>query len=163
MPAYSFKKRFVPNIRAGLGLIGIMEGKVEIPCEFVIDDGSTVARPFDPMRDLDPPVRPKRQTIRAEGKRRHARPGETVQLYCAMRTKQCFKIGEARCVSVDPITIGVRKSKLEIMRFKPNPIGLDAFARADGFADIGEMHAFWVKEHGLGLFKGVLIRWEPMP
>ena len=35
----------------------------------------------------------KRQTIRAISRRRHAIPGETLQLYTGMRTKQCRLIG----------------------------------------------------------------------
>jgi hypothetical protein len=173
MVAYSFNSRFVEPIRAGLGLIGMFHGKQEIPCEFVIDDGDTKARAFDPERDLDPPIRPKRQTIRAIGRRRHAHPGETLQLYTGMRTKQCRKIGEARCVSVDPIRIDFK------YRYHPSwPAGriewgdpfhvcqgqenLNNFARQDGFLDWNEMLVFWGEEHGLGEFRGVMIRWEPL-
>lgn len=163
MVAYSFNKRFVAPIRAGLGLIGIMEGKREIPCELVVEAGSTVARPFDPLLDLDPPTHPKRQTIRAIGKRRHARPGETLQLYTAMRTKQCEKIGDARCVSVEPIEMMVDSFSI-FPKVAGEKIGvrIDDFAQADGFLQAHDMHAFWLKEHGPGLFKGVLIKWEPI-
>lgn len=138
MVAYSFKKRFVEPIRWGLGLgLDLSDGCVRIG-------------------------EPKRQTIRAVGKRRHARPGETLQLYTAMRTKQCEKIGLARCTSCDPIFINVFDTHLEFLRFAPEPVGLDAFARADGFENAAEMHAFWAKEHGLGWFKGVLIKWVPL-
>lgn len=40
----------------------------------------------------------KRQTIRAIGKRRHARPGESLQLYTGQRTKACRKL-----ISPDPV------------------------------------------------------------
>jgi len=53
----------------------------------------------------------KRQTIRAERRSRHARVGERMQLYFAMRSKQCRFLGEPRCVGVWPIT----------MRFIPEP------------------------------------------
>lgn len=76
MVAYSFKKRFVDPIRVGL---------------------SSVSLSFD--------CQPKRQTIRSIGKRRHARPGETLQLYTAMRTKQCRKIGDARCMGVEGVLL----------------------------------------------------------
>ena len=63
MSAYSFKRRFVNPIRVGLCLDPIFQiGKHEVS-------------------EMEAPIRPKRQTIRAEGKRRHARPGEIVQLY----------------------------------------------------------------------------------
>lgn len=167
MTAYNFNKRFVAPIRAGLGLIGIMDGKREIPCELVVEAGSTVARLFDPLLDMDPPTRPKRQTIRAVGKRRHARPGETIQLYTAMRTKQCRKIGDARCVSVDPIRIQVPLDDAWLwVQVGDEPAGpaTDAFAQADGFGCVEDMWLFWREKHpDVRLFKGVLIKWEPLP
>lgn len=138
MVAYSFKRRFVDPIRVGLG-------------------GDT----NDGPPDL---VRPKRQTIRAIGKRRHERPGETLQLYCGMRSPQCFKIGDAKCIGVLPILIKVGEHSL--------PIKVDGewisggrihdFARADGFDNGEDMLGFWKAEHGLGEFNGVLIQWEPL-
>lgn len=81
-----------------------------------------------------------------------------MQLYTAMRTKQCQKIGDATCVYVAAIKIDVLKTKLKFSDFVVDP---EAFARADGFAGAADMHAFWLKEHGPGKFEGVLIRWEP--
>jgi hypothetical protein len=133
MVAYSFKKMFVPAIKAGLGL------------------------PFD--AEVNHRINAKRQTIRAIGKRRHARQGETMQLYCGMRTRQCFKIGEARCLYVQTISIDVTKKALVLPSFV---IDAEAFARADGFRNGASMHAFWLDEHGLGRFDGLLIRWEPL-
>ena len=134
MVAYSFKRRFVAPIKVGLGIhVAHEPGDAHV-------------------------YTPKRQTIRAIGKRRHARAGETLQLYTAMRTKQCQKIGEATCVYVMPISIDVLKTKLKFSDFVTDA---DAFARADGFDCAADMHAFWLKEHGPGKFEGVLIRWEP--
>lgn len=127
MVAYSFKQRFVKPIEVGL---------------------SSVSLSFDPP--------PKRQTIRAYGKRRHARPGEELQLYYGMRTKQCRLIGRAHCIYVQPIHIKVFPKRLNIAFV----MDYDAFAREDGFADAREMRDFWEEEHGLGEFNGVLIRWE---
>lgn len=140
MPAYSFKRRFVDPIKAGLGT-------------------------YEPILGLSPAVvRPKRQTIRAVGKRRHARPGEIVQLYVGMRTRQCTKIGEGRCISVDPIEIDVRDHQIPIRVWgdwiKDGMI--HDFARADGFDSSEDMLEFWKAEHGIGNFRGVLIRWEPV-
>jgi hypothetical protein len=138
MVAYSFQKRFIGPILAGL------EGGAR--SEFA----------------------PKRQTIRAIGRRRHARPGETLQLYTAMRTKQCRRIGEARCVSVQDIRIMLNAAWISIgpdIRIS-DPDDLAEFARSDGFAGWGEMHDFWKQEHGdlvrLGPFVGVLIKWAPL-
>lgn len=135
MVAYSFKNRFIDPIRVGL---------------------SSVSLSFD--------CHPKRQTIRAIGQRRHVRPGETLQLYFAMRTKHCFKIGEARCRDVTPIEIYVKEHSMPVTLNGSHFGGgfLSAFAREDGFRDAVDMHEFWKKEHGLGLFRGLLIRWEPL-
>lgn len=134
MVAYSFKKRFIDPIRVGL---------------------SRVSLSFD--------CPPKRQTIRAIGKRRHARPGETLQLYCGMRTKQCQKIGDARCVSVEPIMIQVPKDDawlwVKIATGKAFSAS-NQFAIDDGFEGVEDMWRFWRREHPEALtFKGVLIKW----
>ncbi|MBR0687326.1 hypothetical protein JQ594_15450 [Bradyrhizobium manausense] len=138
MVAYSFKGRFVDPIRVGLSRISLSYDR-----------------------------HPKRQTIRAVGKRRHARPGETLQLYCGMRSPQCFKIGEARCTAVRPILIYVQADHVEIKgeRHLRSLSELDAFAQSDGFANWSEMKAFWLEEHRgkrLGPFVGILIQWEAM-
>lgn len=144
MVAYSFKQRFVQPIRVGLSRISL---------------------------SFDCP--PKRQTIRAIGKRRHARPGETLQLYFAQRSPQCEKIGDARCISVQEIRLVFGRTQevriapgcpdFELMRSRER---LDEFATGDGFDDWDDMHEFWKREHGgkrLGPFVGMLIRWEPLP
>jgi hypothetical protein len=97
----------------------------------------------------------KRQTIRANGKRRHARPGEALQLYTGMRTKDCRKLRDAVCVIStycaiydDRITTGKHPS-----------IDLDEFAQRDGFADFTDMTDWFRETHGLP-FIGQLIVWE---
>lgn len=139
MVAYSFKSRFVPMIAAGM----------------------------------------KRQTIRA-ARKRHARPGEPVQVYQAMRTRHCRKIldPDPVCTDVAPIAIHFDYdgsiTRISIRRYPTgwdepggwmdiNPHKLDAFAQADGFADLSGMSAFWRQEHGgggaLAYWSGVLIQW----
>lgn len=141
MVAYGFKKQFIEPILSGLGNYEWIDGQIP---------------------------RPKLQTIRAIGKRRHARPGETIQLYTAMRTKQCRKLGEARCVSVQNIRIMLHAAWIKVGTDAPisDPEELADFARRDGFADWGEIFDFWQKEHGelarLGPWVGVLIKWEPI-
>lgn len=135
MVAYSFNKRFIDPIRVGLSRISL---------------------------SFDCP--PKRQTIRAVGKRRHARPGEILQLYTGMRTKQCEKIGDARCTEVLPIAMKVTEHTIAIL-LNDVPIGggyIHAFAQSDGFAHGEDMLAFWLREHGKGRFDGLLIKWAPM-
>lgn len=147
MVAYSFKRRFVDPIRVGL---------------------SSVSLSFD--------CQPKRQTIRALGKRRHARRGEILQLYTAMRTKQCLKIGDALCASVEGVllkwsewpafmTYDISERELGVWRRigSTRPIlDMDSFAILDGFASFDDMAAFWREEHGPETFEGVLIKWEPL-
>lgn len=106
----------------------------------------------------------KAQTIRPFRKR-HARPGEALQLYAGMRTKYCQLIGRATCASVWPITIRVDGDEIletEGVYGRKSPFrSIDEFARGDGFADWAEMRAFWREEHpGTDLFDGVLIRWH---
>lgn len=111
----------------------------------------------------------KRQTIRALRKR-HARPGELLQIYQGMRTKHCRKIiSDPVCVAVRPIELFVA---LGYVRF--NDTGeafgmtgmLDDFARQDGFLHWADLQAFWQAAHPEAsdpkmAFPGVLIRWEP--
>ncbi len=147
MVAYGFKRKFEVPIRVGLKQAKVLVGNIH----------------------------PKTQTIRAEGKRRHARPGETLQLYCSMRTKSCFKIGDARCINVRPITIKFGKDFDIVTIAGEEPFGgkaedihrLDQFAYADGFASWEELLKFWDAEHGqivtkCGTFSGFLIQWEPI-
>jgi hypothetical protein len=130
MVAYSFKRRFVEPIRRGLG------------------------SPYPDQYG----IAPKRQTIRAD-RRRHARPGEEVQLYCGMRTKQCFLIGTGRCTSVLPIVITEQFINIEGTRVRD----VDAFAQRDGFKDWSDMLAFWREVNQLAVsFSGVVISWEPV-
>jgi hypothetical protein len=118
----------------------------------------------------------KRQTIRAKGKRRHARPGERVQLYTGQRTKACRKL-----VDPDPVCTAADEIKLArddgagrfcVTITKKTKRGLSErvihgdesrfkrFARADGFKSMAAMMDWFEKAHGLP-FEGVLIKWRP--
>ena len=108
------------------------------------------------------PIRPKRQTIRANGKRRHARPGEQIQLYTGMRTKHCRKIGDAECKSVHEIDMEIGKHTLyvEIDGRAMKGGRIHDFARQDGFEHGEDMLQFWQTEHrGVTHFDGSLIKW----
>lgn len=132
MVAYNFKERFIDPIQVGLG------------------------------RTLRSDIRPKRQTIRAIGKRRHARAGETLQLYYAMRTKQCFKIGDSRCTSVERIIIYPDTMIILRVGVIQTARQIQNFARQDGFENVADMQQFWLEEHGPSKFEGALIQWEPL-
>lgn len=121
-----------------------------------------VAYSFEP-RFIEPIVtQAKRQTIRAD-RRRHARPGEILQLYTGMRTKWCRLIGIARCTSVWPISIDVANARIEYgdTRIERRQ-SLDAFARSSGFPDWSLMQDFWIENRGplAGPWTGVFIRWQ---
>lgn len=106
--------------------------------------------------------RAKTQTVRSDRKR-HARAGETLQLFTGMRTRQCRLIGTATCQAVSPVRFDFNpgSESLELYGVQTRaPADLDAFARRDGFADWAELKAFWAAEHpGLSVFSGWLIEW----
>jgi hypothetical protein len=94
------------------------------------------------------------QTIRANGKRRHARPGETVQLYTGLRSHDCKLLRLGICLSVEPCHI----TSNDILLSGRPVQKLDDFAQADGFTDFAAMQAWFKEMHGLP-FEGVLIKW----
>lgn len=125
----------------------------------------------------------KRQTVRGD-RRRHAHPGEDVQLYVGMRTRHCRKIiADPKCIAVLPIVIestDLIDAGIAYIEIDGRPLNRDeieAFARLDGFAPEwvngltsflnGEtaranMGAFWRVSHPeLRRFQGALISWEP--
>ena len=139
MVAYSFKQRFVNQIRLGLG---------------------------QPVAEAAKVLPPKRQTIRANGKRRHARPGEHLQLYQGMRTRDCFLIGRSICTEAVPITMQIfeERTYLRIVIDGCQLLtGTKAiFVRDDGFDDEADMWKFWREAHpDVTTFHGTLIRWQP--
>ena len=129
----------------------------------------------------------KRQTIRAPRKR-HARVGEPIQIYTAMRTKGCRKL-------IDPDPVCIRSTRLQILfaddadRHGPERIRfqnesasgwceligaepIEQFAFEDGFRADDErtaraaMGAFWLATYGQDVppdavlrFDGHLIEW----
>lgn len=150
MVAYSFKKQFVPPIAIGLG--------VAYPLDFITEDNIACSIP-------------KLQTIRANrtGKGRHAREGETLQLYYAQRHPVLsYKIGESLCIAAEPIVIllqkkGRRRESIRLPgRHYDSIDGLDEFAASDGFKSWHAMADFWDTNHrGVTDFHGALIRWRP--
>lgn len=98
----------------------------------------------------------KTQTIRAKGKRRHARPGDKLQLYTGMRTKACRKLRDAVCHDACSILI----DRDRVVTFQPQEfLDRDQVARLDGFASWGDMRDWFEAVHGLP-FSGVMIRWR---
>lgn len=105
-------------------------------------------------------ARTKKQTIRADRKR-HAREGESVQLYTGMRTKYCRLILRAACVGIEPVTLILGPVGIVRVGDRPFPGSLDDFARADGFNKWDDLVYFWELNHpDTPIFSGVLIRWD---
>jgi uncharacterized protein YqfB (UPF0267 family) len=100
-------------------------------------------------------------TIRPD-RRRHARPGEELQLYTGMRTKQCRLITRQHCVAVDPITLDFVTRSIEWPaedRLIYRSSDLDRFAVFDGFRCYADMIEFWAETHATDKFHGWHIRW----
>lgn len=104
----------------------------------------------------------KLQTVRAHRKR-HAQPGERLQLYFGMRTKHCKKIvADPICTAVLPIEIAFDGDQIARILVGQVPVRcLNDFAILDGFKCIEDMSAFWANSHGAGKFEGVVIEWAP--
>lgn len=98
----------------------------------------------------------KRQTIRENTK---AKSGCYLQLYYGQRTKQCRKLGDAICISVQKVVIMATGVQQQGSTFCAG-YQAEAFAQADGFKTYAEMWDFFkgrANEHGE--FIGFLIRW----
>ena len=115
----------------------------------------------------------KGQTIRGLRKR-HARPGEDLQLYVAMRTKQCRLIARSPCESVVPVRLLFHRAhgpiSFDVDGVRLGSDAMERFAEADGFGESGyaalDMCGFWFETHGPDAdeidFEGVVIRWRPL-
>lgn len=107
-------------------------------------------------------------TIRAIGRRRHARAGEQMQLYTAMRTRSCRLLARVECLTADPIRLCFASPAVVV---GPGLIeechaidDLDAFAQGDGFRDWDDMAAYWRASDPLprlGPWVGLWVRWRP--
>lgn len=100
----------------------------------------------------------KRQTIRARRKDgRNPKPGQTLYLYTGLRTKATRKLGEAICVSSEPICITEKKDiVIGVRELTWNQCF--NLAWADGFKDVHSFMEFFETVHGLP-FYGFLIKW----
>ena len=109
----------------------------------------------------------KHHTIRAERKdgRVPAKAGDTLYLYCGMRTKGCFKIfvgplGDVTCTKVQRIEIYELVMGGWGIKLDGQPLMFDEaaqLARCDGFGSFKEMMAFW---EGRLPFKGYIVHWR---
>ncbi len=113
----------------------------------------------------------KRQTIHEpRGRRgRHAQVDDQLQLFTAMRTKACRRLGSAVCAEVREVVLDFEQDRIVLDDAVELVTGLElsAFAELDGFADPpsqlspwGYMRRWWGVTHpGKPVFRGVLIGW----
>lgn len=112
--------------------------------------------------------RTKVNTIR-NPRKRHAREGEQLQLYCGMRTKSCFKIvPDMTCMVSVPIRFAIEPKSLHCIELFEGRMELDpefhhAFAIRDGFDSMEQMARFWRMTHDQTFFEGQLIGWDDLP
>lgn len=142
-----------------------------------------VAYSFNPSFEPQVATGIKLQTVRGQ-RRRHAQPGEAVQLYVGLRTRFCRKIVDPDPICIDTLPIVIETSSLidciiaaiDIDGRQLHRDEIEEFARADGFAPEHinglaiDMHgktarenmgAFWQANHPIGRFSGELIKWAP--
>jgi hypothetical protein len=160
MVAYSFHRRFVDHVAAGLE-----------------------AGPWCPGMKRHTLRAPRL------GRQGHARPEQPVHLYTAMRTRQCRLIGRAVARVLIPVALhwdgeqlrlfrregAMPRSRIGdlapiVQRLMEAPWGrtlrgedMDEFARTDGFADAADMAGFFDPPTDSGVFvkEMVLIAWSP--
>ena len=160
MVAYSFQRRFVDHVAAGLE-----------------------AGPWCPGMKRHTLRAPRL------GRQGHARPEQPVHLYTAMRTRQCRLIGRAVARVQIPVLLhwdgavlfisrregAVPRSRVAdlapiVQRLMDRAIGftmrsedMDEFARSDGFADAADLARFFdpPAEPGPLVKEMVLIGWSP--
>lgn len=116
----------------------------------------------------------KPHTLRARRKR-HARPGEQLQLYTGMRTRHCRLIGTATCDRLQAISLDFESSEPILLCDVEHPApgvfehprkalvavaAPEAFAISDGFESLEDMARFWREEHGVNGWEGILIGWD---
>lgn len=105
----------------------------------------------------------KPQTIRALGKRRHARKGDTVQIYTGQRTKHCQKLFEAECIKSQSVCMYIDSEGSFNVELNGIPLELNEIEKLavdDGFEEMDGLIRFFEAAHGFP-FEGVLICWDP--
>lgn len=81
------------------------------------------------------------------------KPGDILYMYSGLRTKNCKKIGQFKCISVK--TISIFSKDIFVNSFKKNNYERDEIVRKDGFDSFEDMKMFFKLP-----FHGILIEWE---
>ena len=112
----------------------------------------------------------KRQTIRANGKRKPFKKGDTLYLFTGMRTRSCERLGTEKCKSAVPFKIIQYDTVIATMYKIIIGEGFNAvqynhcskeiaqLAKDDGFRSVIDFIYFFKNTHGLP-FHGQLIKW----
>lgn len=106
----------------------------------------------------------KTQTIRQKAR---CRVGDELQLYTGQRTKQCEKLADAICTSIQPIEVHPTYMKLNGVELYKGNAARDElddrdndFAKKDSFDGYMEMSDFFRQQYGELPFIGVVIKWR---
>lgn len=109
--------------------------------------------------------REKRQTIRANGKRKPPRVGDPLMLYTGMRQCGCRKLLDVVCSGVTPISISARSKTISMANTLLSRWQIlsaeeaEQLAIKDGFSSADELFRWVSANHGDTL-SGNLIEWE---
>lgn len=105
----------------------------------------------------------KLHTVRANGKRRHARAGEALQLYTGMRQPGCRLLKEVPCIGSWPCHLPVSEANGPLMWSINHQVlsvfHMEQFAKNDGFPDLYAMAEWILNTHGTD-FDGTVIAWD---
>lgn len=112
-------------------------------------------------------ARTKTQTMRAVGKKRHAKKGELITMTTGDRFHP-VKFGAARAIIVAPVTLDFegrhafwilqREHAPDVQMDIEGP-QLDVFARSDGFEDWADLASFFRQTYGAPAWSGIRIFW----
>lgn len=101
----------------------------------------------------------KQSTMRPQGKRVHAKPGQMVQLFIGARTKSTVRLLEAPVVQTATVTVGEDGIVWDGVLWT-DAARLDSFARGEGFDSIGNLQAWFDRRYGLPVSGLTFIRWS---
>lgn len=113
-------------------------------------------------------ARTKVQTMRAVGKKRHARKGELITMTTGDRFHP-VKFGAARAILVAPVTLDFEGRHAFWIQEREPAVGnvqidiegaqLDVFARSDGFEDWADLESFFRQTYAAPAWSGIRIFW----
>jgi hypothetical protein len=107
----------------------------------------------------------KRSTIQPIGQRRHAYPGDELQLYGGMRTKACRLLMRVPCLSTTSIAF-TSAGAVTVWGGGSFHMGMRSAEMADlaaheGFDGVEEMMAWFEDRYGLPTPTMIRMRWNP--